>query len=70
MILEKVIWTSRVNTLIVTCDCGQEFQYPCNYSLVECPNCHYKEFWHADALAFNEINNTNYKLMTNKIQND
>jgi hypothetical protein len=66
MILEKVFWTPKVNMLVITCDCKNKFIYPCNHSLVECPSCHNKEFWHADALTWNEIYSTNYKLMMNK----
>jgi len=63
MILEKVYWVPKVNILVITCDCKHKFEYPCNYSLIECPRCHNKEFWHKDALAFNEIYKTNFKLI-------
>jgi hypothetical protein len=64
MILLKVFWTPTVNMLIIKCDCEYEFEWPCNISLVECPKCHNKEWWHKDALAWNEIYKTNYKLIT------
>ena len=66
MIIKDVFWTSQVNVLLIICDCGYEFQYPCSYSVVECPKCKNKEIWHEDALKFNEIYGTNYKLIKRK----
>ena len=69
MNLVNIYWTPIVNMLQIECDCGNHFDYPANYSLVECPKCHYKEFWHVDASMFNEIYHTHYKTMINKIIN-
>jgi hypothetical protein len=65
MYLNDVFWTKKVNILEIECDCGELFQYPSNYSLVECPKCKYKEVWHEDALNFKELKK--YKLMKMKI---
>ena len=61
MKLIDVYWTNIINVLVIKCDCGKQFEYPSNYSLVECPNCKNKEVWHEDALGFKELEN--YKLI-------
>lgn len=65
MILKNVKWTYFVNVLCIKCDCGEEFEYPANYSLVECPKCKNKEVWHEDALNIEELKN--FKLIENKM---
>jgi len=67
MILKDVYWTSRCNALVIICDCEHKFDYPSNYSLVECPKCKNKEIWHEDALAFNDVYGTHYKLIKRDI---
>jgi len=57
MELINVHWTNVVNMLEIKCECGALFQYPSNYSLVECPNCKKKEVWHEDASNFPELKN-------------
>ena len=49
--------------LVIECDCKNEFNHPCNYSLVECSSCGNKEYWHSDAVDYM----TEYKVMKNKI---
>jgi hypothetical protein len=65
MILYDVIWTTKVNVLLIKCDCGSDFEYPSNYSLVECPYCKNKEVWHEDGLSFEELKK--FKLVVNNI---
>ena len=34
-----VVWTPKVNLLVIQCDCGGAFQHPSNRWTVRCPNC-------------------------------
>jgi len=65
MELLDVYWTNNVNMLVINCDCGKQFDYPSNYSLIECPECGYKEIWHEDGLNIEELKG--YKLVKIKL---
>ena len=65
MYLVDCYWTNIVNVLIIECDCGHTFHYPCNYSLVICSNCQNKEVWHEDALKIPDLKK--YSLIKNNL---
>ncbi len=48
MNIVDVYWTETRNTLVVKCDCGEEFRWPTNVTLMECFNCDNKEWWYGN----------------------
>ena len=50
----NVTWTPEVNVLTVECDCKNIIYWPTNISLIQCPNCHNKEWWHSDGVYFDK----------------
>jgi Zn finger protein HypA/HybF involved in hydrogenase expression len=46
-------WSSQINILNIECDCGNNFEWPTNISLIECPKCQ-KQEWHKDDINFDD----------------
>jgi len=57
-----ITWTNRINILTIICDCGETFHWQTNISLIVCPKCQNKEWWHGDADVWNLKHNVNYKV--------
>ncbi len=68
MILIDAFWAVLVNILAIRCEeCKIDFAWFSNISLVECPSCHVREYWHGgDPSMWDE----RFKTMKNNIKGE
>lgn len=55
MVIYDVYWTDKVNMLKVECDCGLNFRWQTNISLITCINCGNMKWWHNDGADYPDM---------------